>query len=205
MVIIYDGEYSGLETKLGHGILSIAAIELSNPRNIFYRECRLDSDQTFDPKALEVNGIHESELYSSSKASLYYSLLDFKDWILEINPKQKQCLVSQNNPKDLEHIENGYERIDVECPLSYRNLDFHSMAFAHHLYNGIKIPSNGTMESKIGLGYLSNFVGIPPEPQPHSTALAGAKQTAEIYSRLFFGKSLLEQFVEYEVPKYLKK
>ena len=200
MVIIYDGEYSGLYTKRGHGILSIAGIDFENPENIFFRECRLDSNQTFDRGSLGFVGLSEEEIYSKSRSSTKSSLSDFRDWIFEINARQKPCLLSQNNPKDLEHLENGYERIGVELPFHYRNLDLHSMGVAHHLINKIEVPFHLDCESKLTLGYLSSLVGIPLEPKPHFTAIRGAMQTAEVYSRLFFGKNLLKEFQEFQVP-----
>ena len=130
---------------------------------------------------------------------------DFNEWILKVNNGKKSCLVSQNNPKDLEQLWNGFQIVGIEDPLHYRNLDLHSVAIAYHLLNNIEIPSSDKLESNLSSTYLSEFVGIPDEPKPHSTALAGVLQTAEIYNRLMFGKKLLEEFRQFEVPIYLLK
>jgi hypothetical protein len=41
---------------------------------------------------------------------------------------------------------------------------------------------------------LSKYIGISDESKPHSTVLAGALQTAEIYNRLIYGKQFLDEF-----------
>ena len=147
----------------------------------------------------------KKKIYSNSRESLETSLSDFKNWIEEINSGQKLCLLSQNNPKDLEHLENGYNLINLENPFYFRNLDLHSIAITQHIINNFNIPSSSNFESNLNSRYLSEFVGIPPEPKPHSTALAGAKQTAEIFNRLVYNRNFIEDFKKFEVPKYLKK
>jgi hypothetical protein len=42
-----------LYSPKGHRILSVAFIDGDNPKNRFYRECRLNECQTFDPFSLK--------------------------------------------------------------------------------------------------------------------------------------------------------
>jgi hypothetical protein len=204
MVIFYDGEYSGLDTSCGHGILSIAGVDGNNSKNRFYLECKLNKSQTFDSESLNYIGLSKTEIYSGeNRESLESSMKQFYDWFLSSGSGKKSCLVSQNNPKDLEQLWNGFKIAEISDPLHYRNLDLHSVALTHHLLNGIDIPTNEKCESNLNSSYLSSLVGIPDEPKPHSTAILGALQTAEIYNRLIFGENFLEEFKEYKVPNLL--
>jgi hypothetical protein len=178
MVIFYDGEYSGLDTTKGHGILSVAVIDGNNPKNRFYRECRLNECQTFDPFSLKIVDLNEKEIYTGKdKFTLESTMNDFQEWFLEVGGGKKECVVSQNNPKDLEQLWNGFKVALVKDPLHYRNLDLHTVAHTHHTQFKIEIPTNDKVESNLNSSYLSNYVGIPDEPKPHSTALACALQT----------------------------
>jgi DNA polymerase III epsilon subunit-like protein len=206
MVIFYDGEYSGLDTSSGHGILSLAGIDGNDSNNRFYLECKLNKFQKFDSESLKYIGLSEEEIYSGeNRESLEKSIKSFRDWFLNSGSGKKSCLVSQNNPKDLEQLWNGFKIVGVSDPLHYRNLDLHSVAVTYHLLEGIEIPSNDKYESNLNSSYLSSLVGIPDEPKPHSTALLGALQTAEIYNRLIFGKNFLNEFKDYKVPSSLIK
>ncbi len=48
------------------------------------------------------------------------------------------------------------------------------------------------------------YAGLPEETKPHN-ALTGAKMEAEAFSRLLFGKNLLQEFAHYSIPEFLQK
>jgi len=49
------------------------------------------------------------------------------------------------------------------------------------------------------LDAVLNYCGIPREPEPHN-ALTGALSHAEVISRLLYGRKLLPEFNEYQIP-----
>ena len=54
--------------------------------------------------------------------------------------------------------------------------------------------------SALDLDAVLNYVGIPAEPTPHN-ALTGALSHAEVISRLLYGRKLLPEFSQFEIPK----
>jgi len=54
----------------------------------------------------------------------------------------------------------------------------------------------------LSLDEIAKYAGLKEEPRPHN-ALTGAKFEAEAFSRIVYGKPLLPEFKNYEVPKYL--
>ena len=64
-MIVVDLETSGaLPNK--NSILSIGAIELNNPDNTFYGECKLRDSAIVDTKALEINGFTIEQITNCS-------------------------------------------------------------------------------------------------------------------------------------------
>jgi hypothetical protein len=53
--------------------------------------------------------------------------------------------------------------------------------------------------SALNLDAVLNYCGIPEEPNPHN-ALTGALSHAEVISRLLYGRKLLPEFMQYEIP-----
>ena len=53
--------------------------------------------------------------------------------------------------------------------------------------------------SALDLDATLNYVGVPAEPMPHN-ALTGALSHAEVVSRLLYGRKLLPEFIEFEIP-----
>lgn len=208
MVVYFDGEYSGLDVRGGHGIISLAAIDGDNFKNKFEIECRVQATQTYDSESLKYVGIEPKKIYSFCRATLDDGLTGLTEFFKSCNNGVTPCLVSMNNPKDLEHLNNGYERLGIserDNPLHYRNIDLHSAAHSLYLIMGREIPSKDNLESVLNSRHLSELVGIPAEPNPHSTAIRGAEQTAEIHKRLVLGEKFLPMFDEFEIPEYLLK
>ena len=53
--------------------------------------------------------------------------------------------------------------------------------------------------SALDLDAPLEYCGIPSEPAPHN-ALTGALSHAEVISRLLYGRKLLPEFDEFEIP-----
>jgi len=58
--------------------------------------------------------------------------------------------------------------------------------------------------SVFGLSNTLRFVGMD-DPRNKHNALEDAKLEAEVFSRLVYGKNLIEEFKEFEIPDYLIK
>ena len=69
----------------------------------------------------------------------------------------------------------------------------------HMVTHGIQ-PPIGHRRSALDLDAVLNYVGIPAEPTPHN-ALTGALSHAEAISRLLYGRKLLPEFSQFEIPK----
>ena len=53
--------------------------------------------------------------------------------------------------------------------------------------------------SALDLDAVLNYCGIPEEPNPHN-ALTGALSHAEVTSRLLYGRKLLPEFDQFDIP-----
>ena len=58
--------------------------------------------------------------------------------------------------------------------------------------------------SDMGLSKILQLCGMKDERKSHN-ALEDCKLTGECFSRIVYGKGLLEEFKNFEIPKYLKK
>jgi hypothetical protein len=53
--------------------------------------------------------------------------------------------------------------------------------------------------SALNLDAILNYCGIPSEPEPHK-ALTGALCHAEVAIRLLYGRKLLPEFEQFDIP-----
>lgn len=219
-MIILDIETSGI-SKLNCGIWQIGAVEFENPSNYFFEECRVDDEDITIKAALEIAGKTEEELRDKSKKSQKELLEEFFSWVRKI---KNRTLVCQNPAFDFGFIEvkaNKYGLFDPNIygqnPFPYRLLDTHSLAQAvYSRVHGKMAFDEERGASKLNLEKILEFCGIPDERirmsnqrivkggKPHN-ALEDARLTAEVLSRLIYGKNLLEEFSSLKIPEYLKR
>ncbi len=197
-MIVVDVETSG-QTSYLHSILSIGAVDFSNPENQFYKECRMREGAEIDPVSLKINGFSIEDIKSENKPPLESILKEFLGWTAGI---KDITLAGQNNYMDLYFFEHSFELYKMKNPFPIRLVDTHTLTYVHYLSRGLEPPlkENG---SGISLRVVSEYCGLPEEPKPHN-ALNGAKMEAEAISRLIYGKNLLIEFKEFTVPDYLK-
>ncbi|MHB8362686.1 MAG: hypothetical protein ACYDBX_03650, partial [Patescibacteria group bacterium] len=81
-------------------------------------------------------------------------------------------------------------------------VDLHSICYAKILKD--MESTNNIDPSKLHLtsNIIFRYVGLYDEPNPHN-GLMGAKMEAEALSRLIYGRNLLPEFKEFEIPEYL--
>jgi len=193
-MIVLDIEASGVNPEK-HSIVSIGAIELKNPNNQFYDECKVWDGAHIDPEALEVNGFTEEELLDPSKKTEAEITKAFIAWATAI--EGDRTLAGQNVSFDRDFIKHAAGRAGLDYPFAVRTIDTHTLAYMHMVKAGI-IPPYANHRSALNLDAVLNYCGIPDEPQPHN-ALTGAMSHAEVVSRLLYDKKLLPEFDSFEI------
>ncbi len=198
-MIIVDVEASGVNYEK-HSILSVGALDLEQPELRFYRECRVWDGAHIDDEALAVCGFTREEATDSAKDTEAQLVAQFLTWA---DGAEDQTLAGQNVSFDRDFLRAAAERAGYNWPFAYRTLDTHSLAYLHMVERGIPVPQKNR-HSGLDLDAVLVYVGIPQEPQPHN-ALTGALCHAEVISRLLFGKKLLQEFVQYDLPDPIQK
>ncbi len=194
-MIIVDIETTGLDpTK--NSIVSIGALDFSNPENQFYGECRPLDGTVIDKKALEINGFSAEDLNRKNK-SCQELTEEFLNWAEKIEEK---ILAGENVWLDAGFLKKSAERIDRKWNFGHRLFDLHTLSYFHHLLQNKDLIKK---KSNLSLDETLKYVGLPQEPRPHN-ALTGTKMEAEAFSRLIYKKNFLKEFKKYPLPNYLK-
>jgi DNA polymerase III epsilon subunit-like protein len=198
-MIIVDVETTGLNPEI-HSILSIGAVDFSNPSNQFYEECRIWHGAEIKPEALAVNGFTEEEARSPGKKPLRKIMKEFVLWITQIHDR---TLAGENPSFDRDFLANSIERSDLDFRLGHRMVDLHSLSYIHHLHCGIPVPlKNGRTDLDCNKTFA--YAGLPEKSVPHHALDVCAKMEAEAFSRLIYGKILFEEFRKYSIPEHIK-
>ncbi|MCL4376137.1 3'-5' exonuclease [Candidatus Parvarchaeota archaeon] len=198
-MIVIDVETSGTD-PYRNSILSIGAIDFFNPERQFYQECQIEKDKEYTEEALNVNGFKKEDLTDPKKKTLESVLNEFLEWM---KPVEDKTMGGHNVNFDARFLNYSFKRYNIHFSFGYRVLDTHSLVYASVLSRGLKTPLKNE-KTDINSDYVFNYVGLPSEPKPHN-ALNGAKMEAEALSRLIFGRKLLNEYDNYDVPEYLSK
>lgn len=194
-MIVLDVESTGL-VPATHSILSIGALDLEDPTNQFYEECRIWEGASVDEDALRINGFTEEEIVSPERQTEAGLVQAFVAWATD-RPKDR-TLAAQNPSFDLEFVQAACKRAGIECPFAKRTIDVHTLVWLHMTGQGIVPPQNHA-HSAINLDTALQYCGIPEEPKPHN-ALTGAFCHAEVISRIAYTRKLLPEFSTYDIP-----
>ena len=193
-MIVVDVEASGTSYDK-HSMVSIGALDLSNPKRQFYDECRIWDGAHIMDEAIEVNGFTKEEITDPSKKTEAEITAAFLAFALEA---EDHTLAGQNVSFDRDFLKAAAERAHLDWPLAYRTIDTHTLCFMHMVKRGIQPPVEHN-RSALNLDRVLNYVGIPDEPEPHN-ALTGALCHAEVISRLLYDKPLLDEFSQFPIP-----
>ncbi|MHB1086188.1 MAG: 3'-5' exonuclease [Minisyncoccota bacterium] len=194
-MIVLDVEATGVEAKK-HSIVSIGALDLANPSNRLYMECRAWDGAHIMDEALAVNGFSREEVLDPKKPSEADLTHEFLRWSERV---EERTFAGQNVSFDRDFLKEAAERAGhTNWPFAHRTLDTHTMAFMHMIEHGL-VPPVKHRRSALNLDAVLNYCGIPEEPSPHN-ALTGALSHAEVISRLLYGRKLLPEFEQYEIP-----
>lgn len=194
-MIAVDVEGSGTESHI-HSVLSVGAVDLANPSRTFYEECRAWDGAKIEDEALEVNGFSREEATDPNKQTEADLIHKFIAWAMEV---EDHTFAGQNVSYDRDFLKAAAGRAGhTDWPFAHRTIDTHTLAWMHMVNRGL-VPPIEKNRSALNLDAILTYCGIPEEPQPHN-ALTGAKSHAEVISRLLYGKKLLPDFEQYDMP-----
>lgn len=195
-MLILDVEASGTNYDK-HSIVSLGALDLTNPDNRFYEECRIWEGAHIMDGALEVNGFTEAEITDATKQTEAELMQKFIAWADGLEDK---TFAGQNVSFDRDFVRAACERAGINYTFAYRTIDSHSLAWMHIVNSGGTPPIDEEHKrSALDLDAVLNYCGIPEEPKPHN-ALTGALSHAEVINRLLYGKKLLPEFEQFAIP-----
>lgn len=196
-MLVLDIESSGVEPHK-NSILSVGALDIANPTNRFYMECRAWDGAHISDEALAVNGFTKQEATDPNKPSEAELVHAFLKWSETL---EERTLAGQNPSFDRDFLRYGCERAGhTAWPFAHRTIDTHTLCYMHMVQHGVTPPVNPEHHrSALNLDAVLNYCGIPNEPEPHN-ALTGALSHAEVIARLLYDKKLLPEFAQYEIP-----
>ncbi len=193
-MIALDVETSGTHPEK-HSILSIGALDIDNPTNQFYDECRVWDGAHIEDGALKVNGFTKEEATDASKKSEAELVQAFIAWALEI---EERTLAAQNVAFDYDFIRSACERAHIDFPFARRTIDIHTLVWTHMRSRGITPPTENH-HSALSSSEVLTYCGLPEEGKPHN-ALTGALWHAEVVARIAYTKKILPDFDTYDIP-----
>src|SRR3989344_5615496 len=157
-MIVVDMESSGLDPSK-NGLLSVGAVDFSNPSNTFYGECRLWEGGHIDPEGLAVNGFTEEEVRDAKKQTEGELVRAFLSWT-ETCPEK--TIAGQNPSADRDFLRASAHRSHIDWQFAYRTIDLHSIAYYHMLKRGMEIPTKHE-HSALSLDKILVYCGVPEE------------------------------------------
>ncbi len=194
-MILIDVEASGTEHHK-HSIVSLGALDFSNPSNRMYEECRVWDGAHIMDEALQVNGFTKEQITDPKKQSESDLVHRFLHWSEGV---EERTFAGQNVSFDRDFVKSAAERAGhTVWPFAYRTIDTHTLCYMHMIERGMQPPVRHN-RSALDLDAVLNYCGIPEEPQPHN-ALTGALCHGEVVSRLLYGRKLLPEFKDFEIP-----
>jgi len=196
-MLVIDVEGTGTEAHK-HSIVSVGALDLAYPENRFYEECRIWDGARVMDEALEVNGFTREQIMDPKKMSEADLIRSFLDWSKTLDDR---TFAGQNPSYDRDFMKYAAERAGhTAWPFAHRTIDTHTLCWMHMVNRGLQPPIDPVHKrSALNLDAVLNYCGIPEEPHPHN-ALTGALSHAEVISRLLYGRKLLPEFAQYEIP-----
>ena len=196
-MLVVDVEASGLNYEKC-SIISVGAIDLTNPTHQLYEECRVWDGAHMEDGAIEVHGLSREQMTDKGKqseADLVHKFIAFADTLDE------RTFAGQNVSFDRDFLKAAAARAGhTDWPFAHRTIDTHTLCFMHMVKRGLTPPVDPEKRhSSLNLDAVLNYCGIPDEPEPHN-ALTGAKSHAEVISRLLYDKKLLPEFEQFDIP-----
>lgn len=196
-MIVVDIETTGIDCA-SNAILSIGAINFSNPRDTYYQECRISSGDAVTNEALGINGFTHEQIRDSSKETEKQLLNNFFKWLEQF---EDQTIAGQNVDFDKNFINEKAKKYDLQNEIGKRIVDMHGITYLLHLKLALPIPLKNNF-SNINTDSILQFVGLEKRVGFHN-ALDDARLEAETFSRLLYGKNLIKEYATLPIPKKL--
>lgn len=197
-MIVVDVETTGLDSRRC-SIVGIGAVDLDNPSNRFYMECRADQGAKVEDTAMKIIGMTRDEVFDQSKPTVAEAVKAFLDWTGTV--KGDRTIAGMNPSFDRDFLQRASYKAGLTWPFTHRTVDLFTACYIRCEELG-NWPSNIPEKRMLGADAAFNYCGLPKEPRPHK-AINGALYEAEAFYRLRHGKSLLPEFAQYKVPDYL--
>ncbi len=194
-MIVLDVETSGIDPNT-HSILSLGALDLDDPTNQFYDECRVWDGAGISDEALVINGFTEKEAKDPEKKSEAELITAFIAWAT--TKPENRTLAAQNISFDKGFVEAAARRAGVAFPFAHRTIDTHTLVWGHMRMRGIEPPTENH-RSAINLTSALAYCGLPEEEKPHN-ALTGAIAHAEIIARIAYTKNIAPEYAKFPIP-----
>ena len=193
-MIIEDTELSGMDSEK-NSLVSIGGIDLDDPKNQFYGECRVWEGSQINQEGIDIAGFTAEQVTDPKKQTESELVKKFIEWA---HTCKEHTLSGQNPYLDTLFMRNATKRGNMTWDFPHRTIDVHTLCYMHMVKRKITptVVNNG---SGLSSKEITKYVGIPLEPFPHN-ALNGAKQSAEAISRLLYDKKLLPEFEKYPIP-----
>jgi len=202
--IVLDIETSGFGFRCG--IWQIGAIDLNNPEEIFFEECRIDDEDEIinlpapTKPVLEVIGKTKEELRDKNKQSQKQLLENFFKWVEKRSMKNFLC---QNPQFDVAFLEIKAMKYGLKMPFHFRSFDLHNIAQIRFFDINKKLLIKND-HSDMGLRNILKFCGMEDNRQAHN-ALEDCKLTGECFSRLMYSRNLFPEYSKFPISEVLKK
>lgn len=196
-MLVVDVESTGVSYEK-NSIIAVGALDISNPTNRFYMECRIWEGAHFNEEAAAIHGMTLEQVTDPTKPTEADLVHAFIEWALKL---EERTLAGQNVSFDRDFLRAAAERAGhTNWPFAHRTIDTHTLAHMHMVKAGLTPPVDPVHKrSALNLDAVLNYCGIPDEPEPHN-ALTGAMSHAEVISRLLYGKKLLPEFEQFDIP-----
>jgi DNA polymerase-3 subunit epsilon len=195
-MIVIDTETTGLDPE-AHSLLSLGAIDLSDPSNQFYSECRVFPGAHIEDKALEVTGFTRADITDESKEPPEILLQAFVRWSEKITDR---TLAGHNVCFDTNFLRASFLRAGLKYPFAHRTIDTHSLTYMHMIKRKLEPPFNiEHHRTSITSDFVFTYVGLDIS-RPQHNSLEDAKLTAEAISRLIYDQPLLPEYRDTPIP-----
>lgn len=199
-IAVLDVETTGVNPERC-AVLSVGMVTYRERPLEFYREYYPFDGAEVAEEALRINGFEPDKIARNPESDPKNVAGD----VVSFMRKNGCNIISGENPSFDRDFVNAYAaRYNAMFRLQRRTLDLQSVCISHMLSNGIDVPSKPDGSHDLVLDTILTFVGLGAEPRPHN-ALNGAKYEFEALCRLIYGKSVLAEFRDYEVPDTLLK
>ncbi len=192
-MIIVDTETTGVDPDK-HSLLSIGAVDFSDPSRRFYGECRIFDGALVSKEALAINGFDETSIRDMCKMTDGELVAQFAAWAAQ---STDTTFAGENPSFDRDFMKKTANRYGLNWSFAHRTVDLHSIAYAALMREGKAIPMKNGHTGQDLKATLA-LVGIQDTRTTHN-ALEDALLEAEAFSRLIHRRGLLKEYSEHPI------